>query len=141
MVVSARVFALVKNGAICVLALFLLVGPVCGALCKAQACDLPKATEKSLCHEPVGSMAGQSAGTTLRGERTCALEEMSVALLADFRSLRSDSIASANAATAMKISVFAAVQLRLVYFPDFPDSRGSAALSDISACSAVPLRI
>jgi hypothetical protein len=129
-----------KTALICVLALLLLVTPVCGALCQAQACDLLKAAEKSTCHESAGSMTNR-AGSSVRAERSCGLQELPVALPADFRSLRSDSAVAADTATSIAIFASSFGHANPTCFSDAHHLQGTDALSCLSPSSVVPLRL
>jgi len=129
-----------KTVSICVLALLLQVTPVCGALCKAHACDLLKAAEKSTCHESAVSMTDR-AGSSVRAERSCGLQELPVALPADLRSLRSDSAAPANTATSIAIFASTFGHANPAWFSDAHHSQRTGALSYLSPSSVIPLRI
>src|SRR5215470_15030023 len=139
MAFSSATFARSKSALVCLLALLLLLTPVCGSLCSAQACEQPRAEEKSPCHDSVGSRGHEHEGSTLRSERNCGLDELPVALPADFRGLRSDSVASANVGlpTAVHASSFRA--MHPVYCSDLQDRRRSNVLPDGSLLSITPL--
>jgi len=67
------------------LALVLLLSPVCGALCQAQMCDTPQAgAQNSSCHESVHSTADSSNGH-VSSIQNCALQQQPVALPVGFR--------------------------------------------------------
>ena len=140
MTFSAAMFTRAKTIVIGMLALLLLVTPVCGALCKAQACALPKAAEKSPCHESASAMANEN-GSSLRSERNCGLPELPVALPADFRSLRSDSAASANAVAPIAAHASSFGFKYPIHCTDLQDWRGTTELLDISPSSTTPLRL
>jgi len=136
---TAATLVRAKSVLLCVLVLLLLVTPVCGALCNATACAVPKTAEKSPCHESAGAPTGEQA-ENFRAERSCGLQELPVALAADFRSSRPDSLASTNAEPAeLRASCIEPMQPR--YFSDSWDWHRSSGLIDISLSPVTPLRI
>lgn len=133
------VVARTKAALICVLALLLLVAPVCGALCKAQACSFPETSEQAPCHESAGPMT--AAADSVHAERSCALQELPVALPADFRSLRSGSALAADSATLLVNFASTLGHTSATFSPEAFRLPGTGALYDISASPLIPLRI
>src|SRR5262249_50596538 len=132
--------ARVNNVLTGLLVFLLLITPICGALCDAVGCDLrPKAAEQSSCHESAGSISGEHAVASLRAERNCGLQELPVALAADFRSSRSDSLASVNVISVDRYFSFGPTPP--ISFTDFSNSPGTGPSADRSPLSMVPLRI
>jgi hypothetical protein len=143
MELSASMVSRAKGALIGALSLLLLATPVCGVFCTAQVCEAPKTAEKSPCHELVGTTANELAGLSLRSDGNCALQELPVALPANFRTSSSDLLSSVSTMSLVAPSEFSftAGQLLLDCSPDFRDSRRSRALLDVSLSSPVPLRI
>jgi hypothetical protein len=136
---SAAMIARAKPALICTLALLLLVTPVCGALCNANACDLAKPADKSRCHESTSATASERANRTWQAERNCGLQDLLVALPTDFRSSRPDFSTPANATPA---TVHVSFELAQPF--SFFDSYESAATDTspgTSSFPAIPLRI
>src|SRR5215467_9196454 len=80
MKIAAGAFRIIKGISTSALAALLLLAPVCGALCQAEACESPRAAaEKSGCHEAAGMTAAPAGGTFLRSVANCSLRDLPAA--------------------------------------------------------------
>jgi len=90
-------FAVLRSCSAFVLAVLLLLTPMCGAICQAQMCSPPQAgAEKSVCHESFGG-AADSSDIHISSMQNCTLQQLLVALPASFRSVSGDSPLFAHA--------------------------------------------
>jgi hypothetical protein len=81
----------IRGASVFVLAVLLLLSPVCGAFCQAQMCDTPQAgAEKSSCHESFNA-AADSSFSHVSSIQNCALQQQPFALPVGFRSAPGDS--------------------------------------------------
>ena len=127
-----------KGVLLCLLALILLLAPVCRNACSANRCEAANAVPSSPCHESAGP--APNAGGSVRAERGCGSQELPAVLPADIRTLRSDSLESAKAAAAPAVSdSFGG--LREGYPPDLSGSRKGRGRPRDPLSPAVPLRI
>ena len=140
MALSLSIFGPVKSAATFLLSLLLFVTPLCTALCDARACDLPNASEKSPCHESAGSIPDH-ADSSVRAERSCGLRDLPVALPADCRSLRLDSVASMHAATQLYMPASASGLVLPLEVTSLLNLQRVGSLGYFSPPSIVPLRI
>jgi hypothetical protein len=75
-----------RSASLLVVAVLLLLTPVCGVLCQGRMCDPPLAgAEKSACHESLGAAADPFT-RHIGSIRGCTLQELPIALPASFRS-------------------------------------------------------
>jgi hypothetical protein len=87
----------IRGASVFVLAVLLLLSPVCGTSCHAQMCARPQAgSEKSSCHESFNT-AADSSFSHVSSIQNCALQQQPVALPVGFRSAPGDSPLAENA--------------------------------------------
>jgi hypothetical protein len=113
----------VRNASVLVLAVLLLLSPVCGALCQAQVCDAGQsAVNEPACHQSFSAASDSSAGQISSFEN-CGLQDLPVALPVSFRSLTGDSpLISSAAHSASPLAVRAIGFLQERHFSLQPSS-------------------
>src|SRR5262252_53838 len=75
-----------SRGVICLLAMFLMLAPLCDGWCRSQACGEKRAAaEKSPCHEMAASQANGTAEGSIHAVRNCGLRELPAVLLVNSR--------------------------------------------------------
>ena len=127
-----------KGVLLCLLALILLLAPVCRNACGAYRCEAANAAPSSPCHESAGP--APDAGGSVRAERGCGIQELPAVLPEDIRTLRSASLESAKAAVAPVVSDSFG-EIRAGYSPDLSGSREGRGRPRNTLSPAVPLRI
>jgi hypothetical protein len=140
---AVRKFVAVRSGSVLVLAVLLLLTPMCGAICQAQMCaPTPAGGEKSACHESFAA-AADASNSHISSMQNCTLQQLSVALPASFRSLSGDSPLFANAER--NASPVASFGVELLPGTDthllFSSSGQARTLSHFSEESSLVLRI
>jgi hypothetical protein len=74
----------IAKATVCALAFLLVLTPMCGAVCRARACNLPASAAGAPCHETAG--ISEDASRILAPALSCSARELPAALPADFRS-------------------------------------------------------
>ena len=133
----------IRGASVFVLAILLLLSPVCGAFCQAQMCAAPQAgAQKSSCHESF-SAAADSSASHVNAIQNCALQQQPVALPVGFRSAAGDSPLVDNAAHGTSPLAVRAVDFRpdTCLYLRFSSSAESRSLIGLPEHSRVVLRI
>jgi hypothetical protein len=140
---AVRKFAAVRSGSMFLLAVLLLLTPMCGATCQAQMCAHTQAGgEKSACHESLAAPADAS-DSHISSMQNCALQQLPVALPASFRWLPGDSLLFAHSErNPLFVASFGVELLQGTdTHPLFSSSGEARTLSHFSAKSSLVLRI
>jgi hypothetical protein len=135
-------WAAIRSASVVVLAVLLLLSPVCDALCRAQMCDTSQAGgEKSPCHESFGP-AADSSTRHVSSIQNCALQQP-VALPAGFRSAAGDSSLLDNATHGTSPLAVRAIDFRHDHYLylQFSSSAESRRLIGLPEHSPLVLRI
>jgi hypothetical protein len=133
----------IRGASVFVLAVLLLLSPVCGPFCQAQMCDTPRAGgEKSSCHESFNA-AADSSFSHFSSIQNCALQQQPVALPVGFRSAPGDSPLVENAAHGTSPRAVRAADFHYDnhLYPRFPASAEWRSLSGFPEHSPLVLRI
>src|SRR5215472_14274243 len=78
----------VSRGIACLLAMLVLLTPVCDEWCRSKACgETSAAAEKSPCHEMAGSGSHDAADGSIHAVRTCGLQQFPAVLQLNSREL------------------------------------------------------
>jgi hypothetical protein len=143
MSLERKTFAVVRGASVLVLAVLLLLTPICGAICQAQMCDAQQTgAEKPACHESSGVTADPS-NSHISAIRNCSLQQIPVALPASFRLASGDSLFFAKTErNASPLAILGIVLPVEMHFPCLCSPSGeSRSLSGFVGLSSLVLRI